>query len=259
MHAFVQVKMLVGVASSVLLLLLFSIARAQQQTPDRMAFVRIAPGEFTMGCSPDDKECGDAEKPPHRIRIMKTFEIGRYEVTQAQWESVMGTNRSMFRGPSRPVENVSWFDAQEFMRRMTAVENEYRYRLPTEAEWEYAARAGSTTAYSDEALQVGWYQENSGEQTHPVGQKKPNAWGLYDMSGNVWEWTQDWYDATYYQRSPTTDPTGPSSGRFHTIRGGAWVEPVENSRVSKRDYFEDAADFHIGFRCVREPFRQVAE
>jgi formylglycine-generating enzyme required for sulfatase activity len=99
---------------------------------------------------------------------------------------------------------------------------------------------------------VGWFQENSGEQTHAVGQKKPNAWGLYDVSGNVWEWTEDWYDESYYRNSPENDPPGPSSGRFHTIRGGAWVEPAENARVSKRDYFEDAADFHIGFRVVRE-------
>jgi len=217
-----------------------------------MAFVRITPGEFMMGCSESDNECGPAEKPAHRVRITKAFEIGMYEVTQAQWESIMNTNLSMFKGPSRPVENVSWLEAQEFLRRLTQKQDGYRYRLPTEAEWEFAARAGSTRAYAGEADQMGWYQENSGEQTHPVGQKKPNAWGLYDMNGNVWEWTQDWFDETYYQRSPAADPQGPSSGRFHTIRGGAWVEPVENARVSKRDYFEDAADFHIGFRCVRE-------
>src|SRR5205814_402004 len=153
---------------------------------EAMPFVRISPGEFMMGCSTADNECNDGEKPAHRIRITKTFEIGKYEVTQAEWESVMGTNPSMFRGPSRPVENISWLDAQEFLLRLTAHQDGYRYRLPTEAEWEFAARAGSTRAYSEEPDQVGWYQENSGGQTHPVGQKRPNAWGLYDVSGNVW-------------------------------------------------------------------------
>jgi len=226
---------------------------AVPQSSGTMRFVRVLPGGFMMGCSTGDSECGAAEKPAHFVRITKAFEIGSYEVTQAQWEAVMGTNRSTFKGSSRPVENVSWLEAQEFVRRLTEKQDGYRYRLPTEAEWEFAARAGTTTAYPGEADQAGWFQENSTQQTHPVGQKKPNAWGLYDVSGNVWEWTDDWYDETYYQRSPAADPKGPSSGRFHTIRGGAWVEPVENARVSKRDYFEDAADFHIGFRCVREP------
>jgi formylglycine-generating enzyme required for sulfatase activity len=242
-----------GIASLLLCFLSMTTPTQMQRPATAIAFVRVSPGEFVMGCSNGDVECSEAEKPSHLVRITKGFEIGIFELTQGQWESVMGTNPSMFKGPDRPVENISWLDAQEFLRKMTAKRDGYLYRLPTEAEWEFAARAGSATAYSEEPDQVGWYQENSGEQTHGVGQKKPNAWGLYDVSGNVWEWTADWYAESYYQNTPESDPAGPSSGRFHTIRGGAWVEPVENARVSKRDYFEDAADFHIGFRVVRQP------
>ena len=247
------------VAKLLLLLVWITTPGAAQLLAPEMQFVRISPGDFMMGCSEGDNDCGDEEKPAHRVRITKAFEIGAYEVTQAQWQSVMGTNYSEFRVPVRPVEYVSWNDAQEFLRRMTARQDGFRYRLPTEAEWEFAARAGTMGAYPGEADQMGWYYENSGEQTHPVGQKQPNPWGLYDMSGNVYEWTEDWYDAKYYQSSVTIDPIGPSSGRFHTIRGGSWVDSVQNARVSKRDYFEDAADFHIGFRCVREPARRIAE
>ena len=252
----------VSVASLLLLLGWATTPEAAQQPAQDMQFVRISPGEFMMGCSEGDNDCGDEEKPAHRVRITKEFEIGKYEVTQAEWVSVMGTNYSEFRVPVRPVENVSWADAQEFLRRLTARQDGYRYRLPTEAEWEYAARAGTTGAYPGESDQMGWYYENSGEQTHPVGQKEPNAWGLYDMSGNVYEWTQDWYDKSYYQSIQTTvtrDPVGPPSGRFHSLRGGSWVDSVTNARVSKRDYFEDAADFHIGFRCVRESTRLIVE
>jgi formylglycine-generating enzyme required for sulfatase activity len=224
---------------------------AQRQLID-MEFVRISPGEFVMGCSTGDNDCSDEEKPAHRVEITKPFEIGKYEVTQAEWVFVMGTNYSEFKGPNRPVENVTWLDTQEFLRRLNEKQDGYRYRLPTEAEWEFAARAGTAGPYSAEPDQIGWYTENSNAQTHPVGQKKPNAWGLYDMNGNVWEWTQDWYDERYYQSSTTVNPTGPSSGRFHTMRGGSWVDQALNARASKRDYFEDSADFHIGFRCVRE-------
>lgn len=248
-------------SAATILLLLASITPpgAAHQRADDMPFVHISPGEFIMGCSNGDADCGDEEKPAHRVRITRAFEIGKYEVTQAVWESVMGTNYSEFKGADRPVEYVSWPDAQEFLRRLNAKQDGYRYRLPTEAEWEFAARAGTTGAYPGEVDDLGWYYENSAEQTHPVGQKKPNPWGLYDMSGNVYEWTQDWYDKSYYQSSPATDPMGPASGRFRTIRGGSWVDSRTNARVSKRDYFEDASDFHIGFRCVRVSTRLAAD
>jgi formylglycine-generating enzyme required for sulfatase activity len=150
----------------------------------------------------------------------------------------MGTNPSRFKGESkRPVEQVSWEDAQEFIRKLNAKEGGTKYRLPTEAEWEYAARAGSTTAYSfgDDVTQLGeyaWYDQNAGNTTHPVGQRKPNAWGLYDMHGNVWEWVQDWYGA--YAAATVTDPQGPASGSDHVFRGGGWSISAGPCRAAYR-------------------------
>jgi formylglycine-generating enzyme required for sulfatase activity len=139
-------------------------------------FVKIVPGEFIMGCSTGDEACDADEKPAHRVQITKAFEIGKYEVTQAQWQAAMGSNPSTIKGDNRPVETVSKEEAQGFLARLNARNDGYRYRLPTEAEWEYAARAGGAqTAVLDE---VAWYAANSGDETHPVGQKKPNAWGL---------------------------------------------------------------------------------
>jgi formylglycine-generating enzyme required for sulfatase activity len=236
------------------LLTLVTAAGPAPQSALELQFVRVAPGEFMMGCSAGDNDCEDSEKPAHLVRITKPFEIGKYEVTQAEWDAVMGKDfeYSEFKGANRPVENVTWLGAQEFLKRLTDRGDGYRYRLPTEAEWEFAARAGSTGPFPGDANQLGWYFENSNMQTHPVGQKKPNAWGIYDMNGNVWEWTADWYSETTYQSAAAVDPTGVPSGRFHTMRGGSWVDGINNARVSKRDYFEDSADFHIGFRCVRE-------
>jgi formylglycine-generating enzyme required for sulfatase activity len=219
----------------------------------RMEFVRIVPGEFMMGCSPGDNDCFDDEKPAHRVRITKPFDLGKYEVTQQQWEAVMGANPSPFKGEQLPVEQVSWNDVQEFLRKLNARGDGNRYRLPTEAEWEYAARAGTAGSYAGNLDQMGWYDRNSGSQTHIVGQKQPNAWGLYDMHGNVWELVQDWYDDRYYGGSRTEDPQGPASGQFRVLRGGSWNIGARNARVSGRyglepDYWSD----YIGFRCVRE-------
>jgi formylglycine-generating enzyme required for sulfatase activity len=186
-------------------------------------FIRIPAGSFTMG---EDTNFEDAPHP-HRVTLSQSFYLGKYPVTQAEWEAVMGNNPSYFKGRRNPVENVWWNDVQTFIQRLNAKEGTDKYRLPTEAEWEYAARAGTKSAYSfgNDAGQLGqyaWYEDNSGRQTHPVGQKQPNPWGLYDMHGNVHEWVKDWYDESYYRRSPSTDPAGPSSGVYRVLRGGSW-------------------------------------
>ena len=174
-------------------------------------FIKIAPGEFMMGCSAGDSSCDADEKPTHRVQITKAFEIGKYEVTQAQWQAVMGSNPSTIKGDDHPVETISKQDAQDFLDKLTARNDGYRYRLPTEAEWEYAARAGAPLPASLD--EVAWYADNSGDQTHPVGQKKPNAWGLYDTLGNVREWVSDQYTMNFYANSPLADPTGPQPGQ----------------------------------------------
>jgi formylglycine-generating enzyme required for sulfatase activity len=235
-------------------------------------FVTIQPGEFVMGCSPKDptylpdgtvSACPAEAQPAHRVRITKAFEIGKYEVTQAQWEAVMGNNPSNFKGPTNPVEQVSWEDVHEFLRRLSARGDGYRYRLPTEAEWEYAARAGADGLYAGPSLAaMAWYGvggENllkSKGSTHPVGQKQPNAWGLYDVHGNVAERVEDWYSASYYKTSPQDDPTGPASGGVHVARGGSWYSNASYVRLSNR--YQTVAVLSrrdVGFRCVREAVR----
>jgi len=171
-----------------------------------MEFVKIPAGEFMMGCSPDDNNCKNDEKPQHQVRITKAFEMGKYEVTQAQWKAMMMENQSAIVGDNRPVENVTRAEAIEFANRLNMRNDGYQYRLPTEAEWEYAARAGTKGATYGPLDEIAWYEKTSNDESHPVGTKKPNAWGLYDMIGNVREWTADTYLATYYVTSPTDDP-----------------------------------------------------
>lgn len=200
-----------------------------------MEFVRIEAGTFQMGAN--DREANDDEKPVHTVRISQPFYLGTYEVTQAQWQAVMGSNPSASKGDTLPVEQVSWDDAQEFLRRLNARERGVTYRLPTEAEWEYAARAESTGRWSfgDDASRLGqyaWYGDNAGGRTHPVGQKQPNAWGLYDMHGNVWEWVQDWYGD--YTSGTAVDPTGPTSGAYRVYRGGGWLFGARDCRSAHR-------------------------
>jgi formylglycine-generating enzyme required for sulfatase activity len=193
-------------------------------------FVRISAGEFMMGSTNGDED----EKPAHRVRISQGFEMGKYKVTQAQWEAVMGKNPSHFKGPDLPVETVSWDDAQAFIKQLNERDSKYQYRLPTEAEWEYAARARSTGDYAGDLEAMAWYGNNSENKTHPVGQKQPNAWGLYDMHGNVWEWVQDWYGGGYYAQSPGTDPRGPTSGSYRVNRGGGWGGTARYCRSADR-------------------------
>jgi formylglycine-generating enzyme required for sulfatase activity len=218
-----------------------------------MEFILIPAGSFMMGSNATN------ETPRHFVTISKPFYLGKYEVTQGQWTAVMGNNPSRFKGRDNPVELVSWDDAQEFIRRLNAREGHNRYRLPTEAEWECAARAGSTGAYSfgDDADSFGryeWYRDNSGGKTHPVGQKEANAWGLYDMHGNVHEWVRDWYGERYYSHSPGSDPTGPSSGSLRVVRGGSWGGSAEYCRSAGRGSLAPAArGGYVGLRLALSP------
>src|SRR3990172_4480542 len=167
-----------------------------------MKFVLIPAGEFDMGSPPDEWGGFDTEIPFHHVRISKPFYLGIYPVTQMEWKAIMGENTSRFIDDDLPVENVSWSDVQKYIKKLNEKEGTTKYRLPSEAEWEYAARAGTKTRYSfgDEESRLGryaWYADNSGNETHPVGEKKPNPWGLYDMHGNVWEWVQDRWHNNY--------------------------------------------------------------
>jgi formylglycine-generating enzyme required for sulfatase activity len=222
-------------------------------------FVLIPAGSFTMGADKNFEDAMDRETPQHLVSISKAFYMGKYEVTQAQWTAVMGSNPSKFKGRSNPVEQVSWDDAQQFVRRLNQEEGTSKYRLPAEAEWEYAARAGTSSTYSfgDDAGALSgyaWFKDNSRDTTHPVGQKQPNPWGLYDMHGNVWEWVQDWYEERYYSSSTSTDPKGPSSGSNRVIRGGSWYNFAKYCRSAFR-YFSspDVRGNLLGFRLVLSP------
>jgi formylglycine-generating enzyme required for sulfatase activity len=222
-----------------------------------MRFAYIPAGSFEMGLNTNDNE-----KPVHTVRISQGFEMQTTEVTQAQWKAVMGALPSKcdygelsgnFLGENKPVICVSWDDAQEFVRRMNAKTDGYHYRLPTEAEWEYAARAGTTGDYAGNLDSMAWYGSNSGGSTRDVGTKQANGWGLYDMHGNVWEWVNDWYDGDYYAKSPATDPTGPSSGSYRVLRGGGWNNPADYLRSANRSYNPPSDRGSImGFRLLRQ-------
>jgi len=239
-----------------------AVKRLPEEIEVRGIKLRLIPvGRCLMGGPDTDKDAGSIEKPQHLIRITKPFYLGVYPVTQSQYEAVMGSNPSNFKGDgNRPVENVSWEDAIVFCRKLTdALRSEGRalsFRLPTEAEWEYACRAGTNTRYGfgDDAAglaQYGWFSDNSGSTTHPVGQKKANAWGLCDMCGNVWEWCQDWYDAGYYADCPTEDPSGRSGGSCRVYRGGSWGSDAFSCRASCRRWGVPGYRlYNLGFRLL---------
>jgi formylglycine-generating enzyme required for sulfatase activity len=223
---------------------------------DGLKYVWIPPGTFTMGCSPGDNDCSGGEKPAHQVTITKGFWIGQTPVTVGAFKRFAGaTGRQMPDAPSfnngwtnenLPIVNIDWNSAQVYCRWAGG-------RLPTEAEWEYAARGGSTEARYGPIDEVAWYDQNSGGRTHDVAQKRANGFGLYDMLGNVWEWLNDWYDADYYQDSPSQDPPGPGSGQERVLRGGSWVSVTASVRVSVRYRDLPTGRFNLmGFRCAGE-------
>jgi formylglycine-generating enzyme required for sulfatase activity len=222
----------------------------KENKTDVGTFVQIPPGEVVMG-----SENGlDGEKPVHKVRITKPFEIGKYEVTQEQWQAVMGNNPSHFKGADMPVEMVSWNEFQDFLIKLNAKKDDgYIYRLPTEAEWEYACRAGSTGDLAGGLDEMAWYDKNSGGKSHPVGQKKANAWGLHDMHGNVSEWSVIgiWSSTTGRVQAWIRRPVS-SEYSYRLYRGGSWNSPAENVRSASRREF--TMTFHgkdSGFRLVR--------
>ena len=229
-----------------------------RDTATQMEMLLVPAGIFTMGCTASNQwGCNSDENPTHSVTLTQAFYMGRYEVTQAQWTAKMGSNPSYFQGQSdsasRPVEQVMWNTIQGYL-------SATGMRLPSEAEWEYACRAGTTTAFNNGSNDdntvgaIAWLYEDDAGQTHAVGGKAANALGLHDMSGNVWEWVNDWYGSTYYSVSPSTNPLGPVSGTKHVLRGGDWFTPSNFVRSSYRSgnppYY---AIESIGFRVARNP------
>ena len=216
-------------------------------------FVYVAPGTFTMGATPEQEYPYNEEEPAHQVTLTNGYYIGQTEVTQALWKAVMGSNPSRFKGDNLPVEQVSWNDCQDFIARLNDMTGQ-RFRLPTEAEWEYAARGGHQSrgtqysgAYSID--NCAWYTDNSGSKTHSVATKQANELGIYDMSGNVREWCQDWYGS--YSSNAVTNPTGPFSGSNRVSRGGSWGGNAGYCRVANRgSNTPGCSNYYLGLRLV---------
>jgi len=257
----------------------------RENPKESLKYVWIAPGTFEMGCSSGDSECGSVEKPPHQVTITKGYWLGRTEVTVGAYTRyAAATGRQMPPAPdflgrqlnpgwgnqAMPIVNVTWDEARDYCTWA-------RGRLPTEAEWEYAARGGSSEARYGSLDEVAWYTDNSGRQRldsgrtwkedrnyeqrlkdngngmHEVGRKLANGYGLHDVLGNVWEWVNDWYGVEYYQSSPSQDPAGPTNGEFRVLRGGSWRSNPSGVRVSYRYMEYPSVRYeHVGFRCVQE-------
>jgi formylglycine-generating enzyme required for sulfatase activity len=218
-----------------------------------MEFVLISAGEFMMGSEENAKE-----KPVHNVTINKPFYLGTYPVTQREWTQVMGDNPSDFKGDDLPVEQVSWNDAQVFINKLNEKERTTKYRLPSEAEWEYAARAGTTTRYSfgDDESKLGdyaWFSDNSDGKTHPVGEKQPNPWGLYDMHGNVREWVQDSWHRDYDRAPDDGSAWEDKDGAYRVNRGGSWINIARGCQSANRYNFGPGdRDNDLGFRLLQD-------
>ncbi len=222
-----------------------------------MKLVLIHAGSFTMG-SPDDEVGRLRNETSHEVTLTKSYYLGTYEVTQDQYGKVMGKNPSKFTGAKNPVDMVSWDDAVSFCKKLSKMPEEKaagrEYRLPTEAEWEYACRANSGSAYcfgdsADSLEEYGWFSENAERNTHPVGEKKPNRWGLYDMHGNVWEWCEDW--SADYPSGEAADPQGPREDSTRVRRGGCWFFVAKYCRAAMRDAgVPTLRSADIGFRVA---------
>ena len=215
--------------------------------------VKVEAGSFNMGATPEMKSPYEVEKPVHRVTLTNNYYIGKYEVTQALWQAVMGSNPSHFKGDALPVEQVSWKDCQKFITKLNRLTGK-NFRLPTEAEWEYAARGGNKSrgyrySGSNTIDDVAWYENDALSQTHPVGTKQPNELEIYDMTGNVMEWCQDWYGS--YSSSPQVNPTGAASGSYRVVRGGGWSDSARDCRTSDRDFISPGGrSSDLGLRLV---------
>jgi formylglycine-generating enzyme required for sulfatase activity len=251
-----KTRIVLSAAVMAVLSAVFGLANAQGKTGLEM--VSVQGGTFTMGCTEEQGgDCDSDEKPAHSVTV-GNFQIGKFEVTQRQWKEIMGAdnNPSYLKGDDRPVEQVSWNDVQKFIKALNQKTGK-KYRLPTEAEWEYAARGGNKSkgnkySGSNNLDEVAWYDGNSGRKTNDVGTKSPNELGIYDMSGNVSEWVSDWYGD--YSSGAQTNPAGPSSGSHRVLRGGGWISDAVSCRVSDRnDYSPDSWNDDVGFRLVLSP------
>ena len=217
--------------------------------------IAVEGGTFTMGVTSEQgSDAYDDEKPAHQVTL-SSYYIGKTEVTQELWQAVMGSNPSKFSGTNLPVEKVSWEDCQSFVIKLNELTGK-NFRLPTEAEWEYAARGGNKSngfkfSGGNNIAEVAWYSENGNKISHPVATKAPNELGIYDMSGNVWEWCSDWYSSSYYTSSSQTNPTGPNSGSYRVYRGGSWSGNDRYCRVSHRDSNYPSYRFnYVGLRLA---------
>ena len=214
-----------------------------------MKLALIPAGEFDMG-SPADQKGHEEDETLHHVRITKAFRIGVTEVTQTQWTKVMGIRSGAFQGDDLPVESISYAEAVEFCKKLTKLEGK-TYRLPAEAEWECACRAGTSAALPENVEESAWFDDNAGGKTHPVGTKKPNAWGLYDMHGNVAEWCADYYAA--FPSDPAANPAGPATGKTRVIRGGSFANFARGVRSSSRGNVPPSYQLKtVGLRVVCE-------
>jgi formylglycine-generating enzyme required for sulfatase activity len=223
-----------------------------------LELVLLPAGTFLMGGDPVAEQADENETPRHPVTFDAPFYMGRCTVTQSQWEQVMGANPSRFPSRDRPVESVSHGEAGDFIQRLNRMEGTRAYRLPSEAEWEYAARSGSSAAYcfgpsKARLTEFAWYARNSGQATHPVGQLAPNAWGLFDLHGNVHEWCADWFDRNYYAASPPRRPAGPTTGLARALRGGDWGSEDWYCRCAIRSLSSpERRSPRVGFRVARD-------